>query len=234
MSIALKDTSPDALEHLLPMIGTIFFAFAQFESVMTAHLKALLIRSFGENRARERNFALSHAIIGSNRYAASRDLFNRILRAFNGDDEIKKYYASIFAQVGEIAKFRDRLAHQYTFQATDNYEGLWINSNYISIKEAGTEEPWLFPAIAIMAASSDLTGLRDCFDGYLEHRVIGPNRLIPYSFELPAWRYKPVMIVRGNQNVLRTLRGSVPQPQSWIELAEWWRVQTPAPPQSGT
>jgi hypothetical protein len=214
----MYDSEPAALEHLLPMIGTLIFAFAHLETVMTSALKVTLTRHIGhEGYNYGKAFASAHAIIGGNRYSASRDMWNRLLKALRAKPSQVAYYKAVFGQLGEISFFRDRLAHQYTFQARHHYDGLWINSDFASMRNADGETPILFPAKVVLHAAEDVIRLRDAFDGCFDYCVVNSDRRIPYGVEPPTFRYKPSMLVRGRQSVEALLEGKSPPPQSWTE-----------------
>lgn len=218
MTIPLYDSQSEALERLLPWIGTLVYSFAHLESVMTAAIKTVMIRQIGlRDGGFTRAYKASHAIIGANRFSASRDMWKRLLVALDASPAQIDYYNKLFSQLGEISAFRDRLAHQYTYQATPEYTGLWINSDIVSIRQAGTESPIVFPVKVVAKAASDLTLARDCFDGIFEHHVIGADRRCPYDLTQPTWKYKPAMLVRGNRSVEALLEGRSPPPQSWTE-----------------
>lgn len=211
------DSTLDEMEKYWTATGALFYAFSKVECLLSAIAKVHLLRSLsaGVPDSLERSYALSHAIIGGNRFAATRDLLKRIMKAEKVSADLQTYVNAMFQQLGEIQKLRDRLAHQYTWRASKQSTEYWINHDFPNLRDAADEKPIVVSLATLWAAVADCAEINHCLDGsFMEHRVNRASQHFPVDLTLPTWRYKPSLLIHGRQNIQNFLRGLKLPPQS--------------------
>ena len=210
----LVDSTYDEMFHYFAASGGLFFATAKLECTLNATLKSHLIFSIrpgadvnAPDPDLKRAYRISHAIIGSNRYSASKDTLKRVLRAESVCKEVSAFIDAIFDHASEVVKLRDRLAHQYTSKALEKNDQWWINNNFPNIKDAGSEDPILFELKQLVFATIDIGKIISSLDQF----TINEQFDITFSKQqsnlvVPEWSYKPSALVRGRRNILEKIQ----------------------------
>lgn len=206
----LVNSTYDEMFHYFAASGGLFFATAKLECTLSAILKSHLIFSIrpgGEVNAPDADFKrayrISHAIIGANRYSASKDTLKRVLRAESVCKDVSAFIDALFAQASEVVSLRDRLAHQYTSRASQKNDQWWINNNFPNIKDAGSEDPIMFELKQLILATIDIGKIIDLLDQF----TVDDQFDVTFSRQqstlvVPEWCYKPSALIRGRRNIL--------------------------------
>ena len=206
----LVHSTYDEMFHYFAASGGLFFATAKLECTLNAILKSHLIftiRPGAEVNAPDaelkRAYRISQALIGSNRYSVSKDTLKRLLRAESVSKEVSGIFDAIFNQASEVVKLRDRLAHQYTYRASEQNDLWWINNNFPNIKDAGSEDPIMFELKQLIFATIDIGKIIDSLDQF----VVDDQFDVTFSKQqntlfVPEWCYKPSALIHGRRNIL--------------------------------
>ena len=171
-------------------VGHLFTAFARLETTLTGSLKLHLAINI-EKPGTPRAMKLASAIYGSMRYKASRDAIKRILTAESASKGLVAYIEGVFAHVGHIENFRDKIAHQTVSAAHNGKDGFWQVSDVVNTRDLVKTQVWAFNTSAVGAAANDL---------FLAESIIGNRPVKEKTFDgltdlsPPPWQYKPSML----------------------------------------
>lgn len=171
----------------ITLIGDFHFSFTSMEHELACAVFAAVTRM----SPHQSDVAL--AILGSQRMASLKDTIKRLLRATKASARRIAFVDAIFLQLGEIQFFRDRVTHYITVMSDYDPE-CWVNMNYTGIREPHLMEDLHFNLFAIHAAAADLKEMRQFVALFFNHHLKGGSRKLP---TLPAWQYKPSMLVRN-------------------------------------
>lgn len=190
--MAEKQTPDAADEYRLycANVGHLFTAFARLETTLTGSLKLHLAINI-EKPGTPRAMKLASAIYGSMRYKASRDAIKRILAAESASKSLVAHIEGVFAHVGHIENFRDKIAHQSVSAALNGKDGFWQVSDVVNTRDLVKTQVWAFDTSAVGAAANDL---------FLAEAIIGGRPVAGKIFDgltdlsPPTWRYKSSML----------------------------------------
>lgn len=178
-----------AYAELCEAVGHLFLCFARLEGALSAVLKLHLAENI-EGMDPHESIALTSAIYGSMRFSSAKDTINRITAAQGADKTIVKFLGTIFGQLGEIQKFRDRLAHQQTVAVHDDHktdDGFWQVSDQTTSKDIKNIKIYVFDTSLVHAASADVVKATAVIAGRKQTKDL----LSGLSLEPVSWRYKP-------------------------------------------
>lgn len=181
-------------------VGHLFTAFARLENTLTGSLKLHLSFNFAKP-GDTRSMKLASAIYGSMRFKASRDTIKRILVVEGAAKETTALLENVFAQIGHIESFRDKIAHQTVTPAHSGMGGFWQVTDMLNTRDLVKTQAWVFDTDALAHASRDLLLATDI--------IGGRNVNVPLFGDLPdlappAWQYKPSMLKLVPRSKLRT------------------------------
>ena len=132
------------------------------------------------------------AVLGGQRMSPAKDTIRRLLRATKANAKRTGFVDKLFAQLGEIQFFRDRLAHNLT-TLTEGEPHLFINMNFAGIRELEKFEDIVFDVDALEAATLDLYAMRALVGQFFNHYMRDGSSAVP---SLPPWHFKPSMLIR--------------------------------------
>jgi hypothetical protein len=116
------------------------------------------------------------------------------LRVLDQPVPVKEYVAAVFAQLGEIQFFRDRLAHHLTSRNVEDPSGAtFLNLDIFGVREQARAVTLTFGLTAIEAATADVNRIPFLLSDICQG-VTGEAPMPP--IELPTWQYKPSMLGR--------------------------------------
>ena len=151
--------------------------------------------------SKRRNTSIIMAVLGGQRMAPAKDTIKRLLRATNASQRKVAYIEAVFAQLGEIQFFRDRLTHHFTHGTDD--PAVWVNVNFAGVKEPHLMEDITFELAALRSASADLQYIRQNAANFFNHYYKLPDES-GGTPELPTWQYKPSMLTRDRPIKVRS------------------------------
>ena len=197
--MALPIDPNDEYDKLCRYTGHLFLNFGRLEQAMSLALRKLLWSRMTPSRP-DGDYSpllplvLTSAVLGSMRYTASRDMIKRALVAELASADMRRYADKFFEHLGLIADLRDTIAHQQIEPNSTPYDGLWLVSNAITIRDLRKTQKRIFRVEAVAAASMDLVLAAQKFAGWFGAWVVRPPYPMPYDLSPPPWQYKQAML----------------------------------------
>jgi hypothetical protein len=168
--------------------GRFFHAYTAMEHELNLAIFAAVTRMTKRQKRKE----VLLAVLGGQRMSPAKDTIKRLLRATKANPKRLRFVDCLFAQLGELQFFRDRLAHNLTV-LTEEEPHLFMNMNFAGIRELEKFEDIVFDVDALDAATHDLHTMRLLVATFFNHYVRDGSAAVP---RLPTWRYKPSMLTR--------------------------------------
>ena len=135
------------------------------------------------------------------RFKTARDTIKRILAAEGADKPLVDYLEGIFAQIGHVENFRDKIAHQAVTPAHSDMDAFWQVSDLVNTRDLAKTQVWVFETSAVAAGSRDLLLAADLIG---RKEVKGGNFGDYSDLSPPTWQYKPSMLKLVPRSKLRT------------------------------
>tara|TARA_R110000824_G_scaffold400891_1_gene609762 strand:+ start:833 stop:1462 length:630 start_codon:yes stop_codon:yes gene_type:complete len=191
-------------------VGHLMVGFSRLESVMTTILKLHLALNMGEHKDK-RALAISSAIYGSMRYTASRDTMKRLIIPERVAKHKVDFLTKLFAQIGEIQIFRDRIAHQLMTPSTRDLGGFWQINDMVTTRNVAEPKIWVFDTEVVMKVANDIVKISNRIGSVDVTATLfsGDMDLSPIS-----WQYKPSMLKLIPHDKLKIPPEQQPQPES--------------------
>ena len=199
------------------VFGEYFLALGEFNTAYTGvehHFTCCIKNTLSRQMRDDKNEWLINAIVGSMRMAAAKDTIKRILRVQSAPPSRRALVDKVFAHLGELDWFRNRLAYNATLLRGTDERHMLIHFDYASAKEAEKSQSIGFGPIVLRAASIDMHAIKAMTDDLMSmHHGTIPDGEVA----LPAWQYKPSVLVRhrpkSGDNQKQPKREPRPSPQ---------------------
>lgn len=191
-----------------------FLALGEFNNAYTGvehHLTCCIKNTISREMKDDRSEWLINATIGGMRMAAAKDTIKRILRVQKATEGRRKLVDKMFAHLGDIEWLRNRLAHNVTLLRGNDDKHMLINFDFASAKEEEKSEFVGFMPVVLRRASLDLHAIKTVMDDLMSmHHGSIPDAELP----LPAWHYKPSLLVRRRPKFADSQKQPSPQRQA--------------------
>jgi hypothetical protein len=172
-------------------LGRMQHAFTCLEVALTTELADMVLchpLKVWDNRT---VIAVS-AVLGNIRINESTASLKRLFRVLNVRKEIRDFADEIFKQITEIQNFRNRLTHYKTEPLGGEGNLEYFNCDVGSTKELARSRTFEFDLTTIDYATLDILTIMGIMSD-ITVTIEGPQDYRP--FVLPAWQYKPSMLV---------------------------------------
>ena len=196
------------------VFGAYFLALGEFNNAFTGveHLLTCCVKNTLSREMRDdRNEWLVNAIVGSMRMSPAKDTVKRILRVQGAPVARRLFVDKVFAHLGDIQWLRDRIAHNATLLRGDDQKHMLISFDFASAREAEKSEFVGFMPPVLRAASHDLVVIKALIDDLMSmHHGSIPET----DLKLPAWQYRPSLLVRRRPKSSESRKPRKPPPRS--------------------
>lgn len=201
------DVEQRAFELYFRMLGEFNNAFTGLEHMLTCAIKNTLSRQLKDGA----DEWLINAIVGSMRIGPATDTVKRILRVQNAGKSKLNLAEKAFAQTGEIARLRNRLAHNRTVLRGTDERHMFVNYDFAAATELSKSEFISFQPSTIRLASEDLVAITKLLDTLISmhHGSIAEAELV-----LPTWQYRPSALGRHRPLSSGNRKAPKPPPRS--------------------
>lgn len=216
MGAPISDKQGAIYLELCTQVGHLFLSFANLEGVLAAILKLHMAQNIDPEANKHGSIALASAVYGSMRFSTARDIIKRITATEAQSPQKLNFLIDLFAQIGEVQKFRDMLAHQQLSPANPSgIDGEWQISNLFTTKDIHNPHVFTFTLDVVNAASGDLMLATSRLGGQVVTEAL-IDGVVQNLAPIP-WQYKPSMLKRVPRNKLRFPQEPFPQPPSLRE-----------------
>lgn len=185
--------------------GRFFHAYTAMEHELNLAIFAAVTRMTKRQKRKE----VLLAVLGGQRMSPAKDTIKRLLRATKANPKRVSFVDQLFAQLGEIQFFRDRLAHNLT-TLTDDEPHKFMNMNFAGIRELEKFEDIVFDVDALDSATNDLYAMRALVGQFFSHYLRDGSAAVP---ALPTWQYKPSMLIRDRLKSRGNRKRTKPRPR---------------------
>lgn len=197
--------------ELCACVGHLFICFARFEGALSAILRLHLANNTALDRYE--SVALSSAIYGSLRYKAARDTIKRLLKLQKADKHLIEFIERVFAHVGHIEEFRNKIAHDTIVAVHEEHvtdDGFWQVSDQSTTRDIRNPKIYVFNADLVADAANDLVTAATRLGQNVENALLFDG----LNIEPIPWQYKPSKLKLVNLDKVRSARQRSHPPQS--------------------
>jgi hypothetical protein len=201
-----RSVQPEVILRYYTAFGRFVHMFARTERRLNELLGSMVAKKIAPRNYKADE--IIHALTGSMRMSVARDNLKRFLRMTNAPEDVWVNVDAAFQQLGEIAFFRDRVAHYGVDFHADGQD--WQSVTYRG-REPDESETIFFTAAMLDNMAFDLDQIAERIEAAIDR----PKRAKKNSrVEQAPWRYKPSQLRRTGPKHDPTLRSRERLPRS--------------------